>query len=77
MKSKSNSKCPHQKMGPITWKGTSTSAPPGPADVEVDFSVTIAETSISVGGSRIPRVTEFQGSAVEEVYTAVPHCANT
>lgn len=77
MKSKPNNKCPHHKTGPITWRVISTFAPPGPIDTEVGFPPTIAETSISAGGLRTPRVIEFQGSAVEEVYTAIPHCINT
>lgn len=54
-------------MGPITWRVTSNFAPLGSADVEVGFPLTIAENSVSVGSSRTPRVTEFQGAAVEEV----------
>lgn len=77
MKSTPNRKCPHHKMSPTTWRVISTFAPAGPTDVQVDFPLTITETSVSVNGSRTPRVTEFQGSAVEEVYAAVPCCIST
>ena len=77
MTSESNSKCPHHKMGPIAWRVISNFAPPGLTDVQVGFPLTITETSLSVGGSRTPRVIEFQGSAVAEVYTAISRCVNT
>lgn len=77
MKSKPHSKCPPHKMGPITWWVISTFAPPGSTDVKVHFPLTITETSVSVGGSRRPKVIEFEGSAVEEVYTTIRCCVNT
>lgn len=59
-------------MGPITWRLISTFPPLGPIDIEGDFPLTIAETSISASGSRAPRRIEFQGSA-EKVYTTITH----
>lgn len=59
---------PSSNMGQITWRVISAFPSPGPTDVEVDFPLTIAETSVSASGSRTPRGIEFQGSA-EKVYT--------